>query len=158
MISSSGSRSSQQGVFLCSRASPGVPHRRPQRPGTSSGITIIASFDNIPLLRTTLKPDAISTGAVGRPRLLNGQQSLVESHPEVAAQWNYSLNGKWTPDQLSAGSREGVWWDCPVECSGCGKPHDSWIATVNNCTRRNRSDTLSTCLNWDKIRHPSIKD
>ncbi len=35
--------------------------------------------------------------------------SLVETHPELAAQWHKDKNGSLTPRDVTAGSRRKVW-------------------------------------------------
>lgn len=43
---------------------------------------------------------------------LPGFNDLATLAPEVAAQWHPTLNGTLTPDQVTAGSRRTVWWEC----------------------------------------------
>ncbi len=55
--------------------------------------------------------------------------SIVETHPEVAAQWHPTKNTI-KPEDVSAGSSKKVWWLCPNTCSeGC--KHE-WEATVSS--------------------------
>ena len=46
-------------------------------------------------------------------RVLPGFNDLATLFPQVAAQWHTTLNGPLTPDQVTAGSRKTVWWQCP---------------------------------------------
>jgi len=39
--------------------------------------------------------------------------SLAALHPELAAQWHPTKNGKQTPEQVVSGSSKPVWWKCP---------------------------------------------
>jgi hypothetical protein len=39
-------------------------------------------------------------------------EKLSEALPELAAQWHPTLNGEFTPDQISPGSKIKVWWQC----------------------------------------------
>ncbi len=52
--------------------------------------------------------------------------SLSETHPEIAGQWHPTKNGELTPEGLTSGSREKVWWLCD-------EGHE-WQAIVNNRT------------------------
>ena len=45
-------------------------------------------------------------------KVLPGFNDLATKKPLVAAQWDYDLNGDLTPQMLSAGSRNKVWWHC----------------------------------------------
>lgn len=46
-------------------------------------------------------------------KVLAGFNDLATLYPLVAAQWHPALNGALTPDQVTAGSRREVWWECP---------------------------------------------
>jgi hypothetical protein len=68
--------------------------------------------------------------------------SLLTTHPDVAAEWHDENNGPLTPRDVTAGSSKHVWW----RCRACG--HD-WLSSVTNrvsrasgcpeCARRSRS-------------------
>ena len=45
--------------------------------------------------------------------MLPGFNDLASLHPQIAGQWHPSLNAPLTPDQVTAGSRREVWWQCP---------------------------------------------
>ena len=45
-------------------------------------------------------------------RVLPGFNDLATVQPEIAAQWEPTLNGALTPQQVTAGSRKKVWWRC----------------------------------------------
>jgi hypothetical protein len=40
--------------------------------------------------------------------------SLADLHPDLAAEWHPTLNGKLTPDRVVAGTAKPRWWKCPV--------------------------------------------
>ena len=45
-------------------------------------------------------------------RVLHGFNDLATVDPNIAGQWNQSLNGNLTPEMVTAGSRKKVWWQC----------------------------------------------
>lgn len=45
-------------------------------------------------------------------KVLPGFNDLATKKPLVAAQWDFDLNGDLTPQSVSAGSRNKVWWRC----------------------------------------------
>jgi hypothetical protein len=45
-------------------------------------------------------------------RIIAGDNDLASKNPELAAKWDYSRNGKITPDQVPAGSPKSVYWVC----------------------------------------------
>ena len=49
---------------------------------------------------------------------------LSQVAPDIAKQWHPTKNGKLTPDAISAGSRQRVWWLCSVA------PSHQWQAGV----------------------------
>ena len=55
------------------------------------------------------------------------KQPITVTHPEIAAQWHPAKNGNITPDMVTAGCREMVWW---LDVHG----HE-WPATVCDRTR-----------------------
>ncbi len=46
-------------------------------------------------------------------KVLPGFNDLATLEPAVAASWHPTLNGKLTPQDVTAGSRRKVWWECP---------------------------------------------
>lgn len=52
------------------------------------------------------------SAARNRNRILR-QGSLAQTHPDLAAEWNYELNGDLRPDDVTKGSSRKVWWTCP---------------------------------------------
>lgn len=44
--------------------------------------------------------------------VIPGETDLASTHPELAAQWHPTLNEDLTPQQISAGSKKAVWWQC----------------------------------------------
>ena len=59
------------------------------------------------------------------------ENSLAEKRPDVAAKWNYEKNGNLTPDKISFGSGEVVWWKCP-DCKHEFKKSVNHMTTQNN--------------------------
>ncbi len=55
-------------------------------------------------------------------------ETLEDTHPEVAAEWDFEANAPLTPDLLSPGSEQKVAWICAAG--------HHWNATVKNRTRR----------------------
>lgn len=45
-------------------------------------------------------------------KVLAGFNDLATLEPKVAAQWQPTLNGNLTPEQVTAGSHKKVWWQC----------------------------------------------
>ena len=45
-------------------------------------------------------------------RVLAGFNDLAALHPEIAAQWDDTLNGTLTPEMVTPGSHKRVWWKC----------------------------------------------
>lgn len=43
-----------------------------------------------------------------------GKNDLATTHPDLTKEWHPTKNGKLTPQQVLAGSRKKVWWQCPV--------------------------------------------
>ncbi len=52
-----------------------------------------------------------------------GQTDLASQNPSIAAEWNYYKNGSLSPDDVTSGSNQKVWW----KCSKCG---GEWEAIV----------------------------
>lgn len=79
-------------------------------------------------------------------------RSLAEMNPELAAQWNYELNGDLEPDMVTYGSHLKVWWieyyDVPMDYHIAhlrGKHFDlPWDATVNDRNRGNGNPYLAS--------------
>lgn len=61
--------------------------------------------------------------------LLTGFNDLATKHPEIASEWNASLNGLVTPKDVQAGSNSTLWWTCPIG-------HD-YLASIGNRTSKN---------------------
>lgn len=45
-------------------------------------------------------------------RVLTGFNDLATLYPKVAEQWHSTLNGALTPEMVTAGSHQPVWWQC----------------------------------------------
>lgn len=65
-------------------------------------------------------------------KVLAGFNDLATTHPKVAAQWEYTLNGELTPEMVTKGSNKKVWWKC-------SEGH-VWHAVVFSRTRAKASD------------------
>lgn len=65
-------------------------------------------------------PSVVATrtkNGTGRPycagkKVLAGFNDLATLEPEIAAQWHPALNGALTPEMVTKGSRQKVWWQC----------------------------------------------
>lgn len=69
--------------------------------------------------------------------------TLAEAFPELAAQWDYELNGDITPDNVSYGSHKNVWWKCPI----CGHSYQKKIANrTAPAKRKTESKYCPICL------------
>lgn len=47
-------------------------------------------------------------------KVLPGFNDLATVKPRLAAQWDPELNGTLTPQMVTAGSHQKVWWKCPA--------------------------------------------
>ena len=47
-------------------------------------------------------------------KILIGENDLQTLFPNIAAEWDSTLNGKLTPNKILAFSAESAWWKCPV--------------------------------------------
>ena len=47
-------------------------------------------------------------------KVLKGFNDLETLYPDVAAQWDPSLNGALTPEMVTSGSNKKVWWQCSM--------------------------------------------
>ena len=45
-------------------------------------------------------------------KAIPGETDLATLFPDVAAEWDYSKNGQLTPDSITPGSHEKIWWIC----------------------------------------------
>lgn len=72
----------------------------------------------------------------GNKKVLRGYNDLATTHPELAAQWHPTKNGKLTAEMVSYGSTQHVWWQCE-------KGHE-WYASPNGRTNK-EGHTLLNC-------------
>ena len=56
---------------------------------------------------------------------INMHGNLAEKYPEIAKEWDTEKNGELTPDTVSPGSKQKVWWICGT----CG---NSWQAVISS--------------------------
>ena len=54
--------------------------------------------------------------------LVSGKNDLLTMRPSIAAEWDYSRNGKIVPEHVSYSSGKKYWWICP-------EGHDSYLAS-----------------------------
>ena len=59
-------------------------------------------------------------------KVMSGYNDLASQYPEIAAEWNYSRNGKLSPDAVTSGTERKVWWICR-------KGHE-WESSVSSRT------------------------
>ena len=64
-------------------------------------------------------------------KVLAGYNDLAKAEPFVAMQWHPTLNAPLTPEQVTAGSRRQVWWQCSLG--------HVWKARVHSRTGKQRS-------------------
>jgi hypothetical protein len=70
--------------------------------------------------RTRLRsPCPICSGYAVTPR-----NSLRQQHPDIAAEWDPSMNGPFTPDDIKSGSGRKIWWRCR------NNPSHVWLARL----------------------------
>lgn len=63
--------------------------------------------------------------------------SLAQARPDIAAEWHPTRNGTMTPGQVSWGSSDKVWWQCP-------RLH-AWRAVISTRTRATGSSGCPYC-------------
>jgi hypothetical protein len=62
--------------------------------------------------------------------------SIVTTHPDIAAQWHPTKNGDLKPDKVSHSSDREVWWLCTMTCpKGC---RHEFKSTIGNRTNGNK--------------------
>ena len=59
------------------------------------------------------------TGGNGCPycsgqKVLVGYNDLETTNPEIASEWHPTKNGDLLPTMVSSGSRNSIWWICPI--------------------------------------------
>ncbi len=52
-----------------------------------------------------------------------GRKNLTQTNPDIVKDWDYTKNGKLTPDMFKPNSGHKVWWICPK----CGYEYESKI-------------------------------
>lgn len=75
-----------------------------------------------------VKSRAVGSGCpycAGR-KILPGENDLGTTHPELSTQWNRTKNGTLRPENVIAGTRKKVWWQCE-------KGH-AWQASIQSRT------------------------
>jgi len=75
---------------------------------------------------------------------LNIKNPLSQANPRIASEWHPTKNLPLLPEGVSAGSREKVWWQCPVDSK------HTWQSRVYSRVRLN-----SGCPECGKIKRSS---
>ena len=70
-------------------------------------------------------------------KILQNRGSLEVNNPNVLKYWDYSKNKNITPNNVTSGSREEVWWKC-------GKGH-SWTESIKSMTNSKRVKYCRLC-------------
>jgi len=94
-------------------------------------------------------------------RVLVGFNDLQTTHPEIAAEWDYTKNDSIQPTDLTYGSTKKVWWVCREGHSYQATPSNrSWGKACPICgqAKRARNKHLNHILNHDclDITHPAL--
>ena len=61
-------------------------------------------------------------------RRVSPSECLAVTHPDIAAQWHLSRNGKLRPEHVTFGQHHEAWWQCPKR-----KTH-VWRARISSRT------------------------
>lgn len=74
--------------------------------------------------------------------------SLLETHPDLCAQWDYNRNNT-RPEEYTKSSKAEVWWICPIISCEFGCAH-KWKNTIRNRTdlRKNASCPFPKCTKY----------
>ena len=67
------------------------------------------------------------------------ENSLTTKFPNIAAQWHPTKNGTLTPDDVTYGSTQKIWWECPLNS------FHIYEATINNRTKNNKPTGCPFC-------------
>ena len=59
---------------------------------------------------------------------MKNKKSLLESHPEIAAQWHPIKNSNLKPEDFTYGTDKKFWWKCPK-----GSDYE-WYTSINSRT------------------------
>ncbi|MDO9391013.1 MAG: zinc-ribbon domain-containing protein, partial [bacterium] len=85
---------------------------------------------------------SIRNKGVGCPycsnRMVNHQNCLATTNPELAKEWHPTKNGSLTPNDVTQASNKKVWWQCKKD-----KSHE-WAANISN---RNKGSGCPYCSN-----------
>ena len=78
-----------------------------------------------------------------------GYNDLATKHPELAAQWHPTKNGDLTPDKVTCGCNQKVWWLLPYDDPETGRHFDfEWEVDVNTRTSGSGCPFLSGRAVW----------
>ena len=69
--------------------------------------------------------------------------TLASKFPQLAKEWDYELNGEYTPYTVSPGSRLSVYWKCPI----CGQSYKMRVSNRTAPSKQNKKTKLCpVCL------------
>lgn len=89
--------------------------------------------------------------------------TLASKYPQLAQEWDYKMNGDFTPDSVTPGSHLSVYWKCPK----CGQSYKMRISNRTAPSRQNKkTQSCPICLgrviipghNSLKAKYPDIVD
>ena len=95
-------------------------------------------------------------------RVLPGFNDLASRYPDLAAQWHPVKNGELTPQDVTCGSSQIVWWYLPYDDPETGNHFDfEWPATISSRVFGNGCPYLSNLAVWKGFNdlattHPEI--
>ena len=113
-------------------------------------------------------PVARRTAGSGCPylsskKIIKGLNDLATTHPRLASEWDYERNGELTPDQVTYGSSQIVWWHLQYCDKDLDKTFDfAWQVSVNARTNHDTgcpylsNRELWTGYNDLQTRYPEI--
>lgn len=89
------------------------------------------------------------------PKKICIHMSIVFTHPEIAAEWDYGKNGNLKPSDVTSGSDKKISWNCPKTCLfGCKHEYD---ATVSNRCNGNKGCPYCSIPQKKNCIHTSIQ-
>ena len=77
-------------------------------------------------------------------KVLAGFNDLATTHPQIAAEWDYSKNGDIKPTDVIAGGHTKFWWKC--ECGHSWKSDIGARKQGHNCPICSKKKVLSCLL------------
>ena len=74
-------------------------------------------------------------------RPFSSETDFATTHPEIAKQWDYSMNGELKPEMVSSDSSRKVWWRCSIPS------HPSWRTAVHLRLKVKGGSKCPVCAN-----------